>query len=435
MRNRKFFFLLTVLFFTMSRQAMAGFSYTPCFGKMGPWSVSTCAPGGFDPSTHYQVDEPTETFAPNPADHPPNALLVFLPGTGSGTEPFTHFVARAQKVGYHIIVLYYWDQHHLHLSAGCDPVAWGKIHNQICHGVIPPNITANNQYGNPGGNPPPAPQAYCNAIHDEMCANSNSSGERTALAEKDASGNYTVLMDPKESIQHRLTQILKWLSTNQNANNWSQFLVGGSTPDWTKIVIAGQSQGAGHAAFLAKWHPMKRVLLFSGIIDSLDYPQASDWPSCTKAPNSGAIAPQWVTDNQFANGNPANTAWATSLDKFWGLSSQKDADFWLDSQRIKANWDALKLYTLGASGTYPVIDGFQTTNLSLNGEQALTISDAYTCNACGSCPNPPTAANPDMVPHFVTARDNPCNDGGTFSTTDPNRPPIVKAWDLFLANP
>jgi hypothetical protein len=48
-----------------------------------------------------------------------------------------------------------------------------------------------------------------------------------------------------------------------------QFLTDGS-PKWKRVIVAGHSQGAGHAAFIGKLFRVDRVLMFSGPQDYLD---------------------------------------------------------------------------------------------------------------------------------------------------------------------
>ena len=52
-------------------------------------------------------------------------------------------------------------------------------------------------------------------------------------------------------------------------------------PDWQRIAVAGHSQGAGMAAFLAKRTPVARVALLSGPLDFV-------WPSHGPAPSLAA---------------------------------------------------------------------------------------------------------------------------------------------------
>lgn len=65
-----------------------------------------------------------------------------------------------------------------------------------------------------------------------------------------------------ESIVNRLTKLLEYLDQRDPGSHWSSYLRGG-TPDWTRIVVSGLSQGAGMAAYIAKRERVARVVLFS----------------------------------------------------------------------------------------------------------------------------------------------------------------------------
>ena len=72
-----------------------------------------------------------------------------------------------------------------------------------------------------------------------------------------------VEVDSINSITGRLSKLLVYLAKNDPSGGWSAFLTG-DQPAWEKIITAGHSQGAGHAAYLGKKFPLAGVLLFSG---------------------------------------------------------------------------------------------------------------------------------------------------------------------------
>ncbi|MCB9232338.1 MAG: T9SS type A sorting domain-containing protein [Bacteroidia bacterium] len=87
-----------------------------------------------------------------------------------------------------------------------------------------------------------------------------------------------VTVDSLNSIYSRLLNLLQYLKLNNSSQGWSQYLTSGGQPEWSKIVVAGHSQGSGHAAYLAKYHPMERVLMFSGPNDYSDfYSNSGHW--------------------------------------------------------------------------------------------------------------------------------------------------------------
>lgn len=62
-----------------------------------------------------------------------------------------------------------------------------------------------------------------------------------------------VQVDEANCIENRLKSALDYLG-------WDE--------DWSRIVVVGHSQGAGHAAYLGKLHPLQAVLMLAGPQDS-----------------------------------------------------------------------------------------------------------------------------------------------------------------------
>ena len=67
----------------------------------------------------------------------------------------------------------------------------------------------------------------------------------------------------EDAIVPRLTRLLKHLAEQDPAGQWASYLEG-DEPCWSRIVLAGQSQGGGMAAFIAKTRAVAGVLDFSG---------------------------------------------------------------------------------------------------------------------------------------------------------------------------
>lgn len=68
---------------------------------------------------------------------------------------------------------------------------------------------------------------------------------------------------PADAIVSRLTRLLRHLAEHDAVGQWDTYL-DGDEPRWSRIVLAGQSQGGGMAAYLAKTRPVAGVLMFSG---------------------------------------------------------------------------------------------------------------------------------------------------------------------------
>ena len=68
---------------------------------------------------------------------------------------------------------------------------------------------------------------------------------------------------PQDAIINRFTKLLIYLNNTDKAGNWDLYL-DKNKPNWNMITVAGQSQGGGMAAFIAKQHKVHRVITFSG---------------------------------------------------------------------------------------------------------------------------------------------------------------------------
>jgi hypothetical protein len=78
-----------------------------------------------------------------------------------------------------------------------------------------------------------------------------------------------IKVDTENSILCRLEKLLLYLEKTDPGGEWGEFVEAGR-PAWGRIVVAGHSQGAGHAAYIGKIFPVDRVLIFSGPQDFFD---------------------------------------------------------------------------------------------------------------------------------------------------------------------
>ncbi|WP_330747391.1 BPSS1187 family protein [Chryseobacterium sp. CP-77] len=87
-------------------------------------------------------------------------------------------------------------------------------------------------------------------------------------------GDNTFLPIPdqyQDAIIPRLTKLLQYLSKSDKDGAWSQYLNESTgKPVWSKIAIAGQSQGGGMAEFIAQHESVARIISFSGGWDYSD---------------------------------------------------------------------------------------------------------------------------------------------------------------------
>ncbi len=149
-----------------------------------------------------------------------------------------------------------------------------------------------------------------------------------------------VNVSPANSIQNRLTKLLQRL-------RWTQFL-DGDAPRWDKIVIAGHSQGGGHAAMIAKDHVVARVVFFAA---------PGDWINGGPAP--------WLLEPH-----------ATPIEDYYGFVHIDDGPVFL------ANWFFLGLPGANTSidGASPPYGGAQrlTTDLNVANPHGAVAGDSAT---------------------------------------------------------
>ena len=155
-----------------------------------------------------------------------NVLFVFLPGTNRQPKDYQGIVHKAASMGYHAIGLMY------------------------------PNRKAVN--------------TLCAPTNDTTCH------RRARLEIVDGIDRHPVIdVNAANAIISRLVKLLQWLDASEPAEHWAQYVKNGQ-PDWTKIMVSGHSQGAGNAALIGKYYPVRKVILFS-IVDYLSDKKLADW--------------------------------------------------------------------------------------------------------------------------------------------------------------
>lgn len=92
-------------------------------------------------------------------------------------------------------------------------------------------------------------------------------------------GSDKIRVDPANSILNRFDKLLAYLAKEDAGGGWNEFFADGK-PAWSRIVLAGHSQGSGHAAYIAKLYEVDKVLMFSGPQDYLsDLDKPAPWES------------------------------------------------------------------------------------------------------------------------------------------------------------
>jgi len=171
-------------------------------------------------------------------------LLVFLAGTGSSAGAYKNFMAEATLRGYYVIGLTYRNQVHSPDLCGYWPNCAGNLYQQNVMGEF------NGFYG------------------------------ADAAAGLSAGAN---------SINYRLGMFLTWLNQNHIGNiNWGEFWDNSAAyttgegfayngqPFWSRIVIAGHSQGGETATWITKNKPVIAGLVFNAPYANLNNDHSGD---------------------------------------------------------------------------------------------------------------------------------------------------------------
>ncbi len=188
----------------------------------------------------------------NPAVPRKNRLFVFLPGTGGTPVGYNLVCDAAADQGFHVVGLNYPNDEAVNslCGGGTDLDCYGNVRLETLDGT-----------------------------------------DRTSL----------VSVDRPNSIENRLAKVIAYLHGRFPNGGWGQFLEPDGSVKWPLIVIAGHSQGGGHAGIIGRYRPVDRVIMYA----ALDYNF-----------RAGRLA-NWIA-------LPQNTPNATPPEKFWGFIHQRD---------------------------------------------------------------------------------------------------------------
>jgi predicted esterase len=177
------------------------------------FAIECVRPSATDPRIH-RFDNPSYALF-NTRTKPNGQLLLFMPGTGGEPPGPKAFLGAAADAGYRVISLAYNDD--IAVAVFC----------------------------------PKRPSAACSQAFRRM----RIYGDRSF-------GDDTVDNTPPESIVNRLVKLLQYLDRKRPDDGWGSYIENGQ-PNWQRIAVCGQSQGAGMAAYIAKEHLVARAILFS----------------------------------------------------------------------------------------------------------------------------------------------------------------------------
>jgi hypothetical protein len=160
-------------------------------------------------------NEPHYICSPSDPQNADGRLFLFIPGTGATPADYTLLTQEAAHAGLHAIALRYPNDKSVNLQL-CPSSLDGD-----CHGKI----------------------------------------RAETLTGVDASPLIDV--DEANSISGRLERLVDWLSLEYPEEAWERFLNTEGSIDWSRIVVSGHSQGAGHAAFIAYQYAVDHAVLFA----------------------------------------------------------------------------------------------------------------------------------------------------------------------------
>jgi hypothetical protein len=257
-----------------------------------------------------------------------NKVLIFLPGTTGAPNNYSNLLKAAAGMGYHTVGLMYPNNSDMYAASaiGTDLSNFGKCRQEIFDGT------------------------------DQTTG---------------------VNVDNNNCIKTRLIKLLQYLYIQHPEQNWNQYLVGNADVKWSSVVLAGHSQGGGHAFYIAKKLAVDRTIAFASI----------DWN--TTLSQSAA----WVAQ-------PG----ATTIDKFYSYNHIGDEIFAYSNVQTQ-------LGIMGLTG--PAINADNTTAPYANSH---TLTSTV------------TPAIPLFGNHSATCLDVylPKDAAGNIN------PNIVKAWDYLL---
>lgn len=157
-----------------------------------------------------------------------NKLLLFIGGSYSVPKDYSIFCGHAATIGLDVVSLSY------------------------------PNSVATAPLG------ASSDQFIFDNYRDELCFGNQVSNE--------------VSVNLLNCISTRATKLVLYLKDTYPDQNWGQYLTAQNTLLWSKIIVAGHSQGSGHACYLGKKNLVDRVAMFSGPNDySGYYSNAANW--------------------------------------------------------------------------------------------------------------------------------------------------------------
>lgn len=230
-------------------------------------------------------------------------LVVFLPGTNSSASGYQTLLKEVLALGYHAVSLDYPNTTEMAVLTQGKGTLFGPLREEVITGAdVSPLVT----------------------------------------------------VTPANGIENRLAKLLSYLAAAFPSEQWEQYLSTGAVL-WSKVVVAGYSQGAGHALYLARLHAVERVVMFSGVVDAdVGSPGQSD--EVIHGPAS------WLAEEAGA--------WKTSFTRFRWFVSVNDGYYkYLKPGLLRFGWEGDEVGASVDRGSIPPQAQVLTTSL-VKGAQA-----------------------------------------------------------------
>jgi len=178
---------------------------------------------------NYSTSDKSHFVVRNTKNHL-NKLMLFIGGSFSSPDNYTFISEHAASIGFDLISISYPNNiPAASLASSDDQFAFDNYRDEICFG---------NQVSN------------------------------------------AVSVDDLNSINTRTLKLIQYLHNTFPEQNWNKYLTASNNLDWEKIVIAGHSQGAGHACYIGKKRLADRIVMFSGPNDySTYFDRPANWLS------------------------------------------------------------------------------------------------------------------------------------------------------------
>ncbi|TPW76738.1 hypothetical protein [Schumannella sp. 10F1B-5-1] len=167
----------------------------------------------------YLKGSPENPNAKNYAQHVEGdrPLLLFLPATGATPGDYQEFLSTAVASGYNVLGLQYWNiGKSVTRTCGADANCYTDVQRNRFDGTRPGKFSR---------------------------------------------------VDAANSILHRFRASIAYLQEHDPKGDWDRFL-DDRDPVWSRIVLAGHSQGGGESAFIAHYHRVRGVLMFSSPVET-----------------------------------------------------------------------------------------------------------------------------------------------------------------------